>query len=195
MVGGSCRNGGRVEELALLSGGVIAASPDGSGPGWVCQFGPLGLASPRVDRAGSAAAPNPDKPDSPGRSEGSLIELELVPKKAKRKAKSFRPPTWGGLRADRSRQAANSDARRSPARPYDFRTAGIGAATPSRLHCRRRRCRPHFALAIPCNNCFRHCRTASRERVARRPEPIMPSEEARQEAVVPCLFAIASESA
>jgi hypothetical protein len=144
---------------------------------------------PRADRAGSAAAPNLDKPDSPRRSEDSLIELELVPKKAKTKAKSSRPPTWGGFRAHPLRRAASSDARRSSADPRDFRKADIGAATASRLHCRRRRCRPHFVLAIPCNNCFRRARSA------RRPEPIMRSEEARQGAVVQCLFGTESESA
>src|SRR5205823_3832251 len=129
----------------------------------------------KADRAGSATA-NLDKADSPGRSARALIELELVPKKAKRKAKSFRLPTWGGFRAHPLCRAAGSDARRSSADPRDFRTADIGAATASRLHCRPRPCRPHFVLAIPCNIWLRRARSA------RRPEPIMPSEEGRQEA-------------
>jgi hypothetical protein len=143
------------------------------------------------DWAGWVASPNPDKPDSPGRSDSPLVWLELVPKTAKR----CRLLSWEGLRAHRPHRGANSDRRHSSGRLCDFHTGVIGAAMAPRLHCRRRRCRPHCAPVKPGNNCFRDCRTELRVRAGRRPEPIMLSEGAQQGPIVRCLFGTVCQSA
>src|SRR5947209_9496087 len=116
MVGGGSGPKNRHCYWAPLPRVVLGTVPARAGS---ASLGRSGRDRPKADRAGSATA-NLDKADSPGRSARALIELELVPKKAKRKAKSFRLPTWGGFRAHPLCRAAGSDARRSSADPRDF---------------------------------------------------------------------------